>query len=87
MVCCPDNTCFPRAASPSTRPDGSTLAVVLLLDFLMISKVVKLYRHVAVGQEVDRKEALSLYKYSMLYLALLFLSLVADRILTLTIPL
>ena len=61
-------------------------AVVLLLDFLLISKVVKLYRHVAVGQEVNRKEALSLYKYSMLYLALLFLTLVADRSLTFPIP-
>ena len=61
-------------------------AVVLLLDFLLISKVVKLYRQVDVGQEVNRKEALSLYKYSMLYLALLFLTLVADRTLTLPIP-
>ena len=52
----------------------------------MISKVVKLYRQVDVGQEVNRKDALSLYKYSMLYLALVFLTLVADRILTLTIP-
>ena len=34
--------------------------VVLLLDFLLISKVVKLYRQVDVGQEVNRKEALSL---------------------------
>ena len=61
-------------------------AVVLLLDFLLISKVVKLYRQVDVGQEVNRKEALSLYKYSMLYLALLFLTLVADRSLTFPIP-
>ena len=55
---------------------------MILLDFLLIRKVVNLYRQVDVGQEVNRKEALSLYKYSMLYLALLFLTLVADRSLT-----
>ena len=61
-------------------------AVVTLLDFLLIRKVVKLYRQVEVEQEVNRKDALSLYKYSMLYLALLFLTLVADRSLTFPIP-
>ena len=60
--------------------------VVLLLGLLLIYKVVKLYRHVEAGHEVNREEALSLYKYSMLYLALVFLVLVADRSLTLTIP-
>ena len=35
-------------------------AVVILLDFLLIRKVVNLYRQVDVGQEVNRKEALSL---------------------------
>ena len=60
--------------------------VVILLDFLLIRKVVKLYRQVDVGQEVNRKDALSLYKYFMLYLALVFLTLVADRSLTFPIP-
>ncbi len=54
-------------------------SVVVLLDFLLIFKMVKLYRQVDSGQEVDRKEALALYKYSMLYLALVFLILVVDR--------
>jgi protoheme IX farnesyltransferase len=53
--------------------------VVLLLDILLIRKVVILHRQVDDDREVDRQEALSLYKYSMLYLALVFLALVADR--------
>ena len=60
--------------------------VVILLDLFLIHKVVKLYRHVEAGHEVNREEALSLYKYSMLYLALVFLTLVADRTLSLTFP-
>ncbi|MCY4410817.1 MAG: heme o synthase [Caldilineaceae bacterium] len=60
--------------------------VVLLLDIFLMHKVVNLYRHVEAGHEVNREEALSLYKYSMLYLALVFLTLVADRTLTLTFP-
>ena len=60
--------------------------VVLLLDILLIRKVIILHRQVDDDQEVDRQEALSLYKYSMLYLALVFLALVADRTLSLTLP-
>ena len=59
--------------------------VVLLLDILLIRKVIILHRQVDDDQEVDRQEALSLYKYSMLYLALVFLALVADRTLSLTL--
>ncbi|WP_309573522.1 heme o synthase [Deinococcus sp.] len=40
----------------------------------------RLYRHVAVGQTVERKVAVPLYLYSMLYLALLFVAGSADRI-------
>ena len=60
--------------------------VVLLLDILLIRKVFILHRQVDDDHEVDRQEALSLYKYSMLYLALVFLTLVADRTLSLTLP-
>ena len=59
--------------------------VVLLLDILLIHKVIILHRQVDDDQEVDRQEALSLYKYSMLYLALVFLALVADRSLPFTL--
>ncbi|MHA0035681.1 heme o synthase [Deinococcus sp. PESE-13] len=39
----------------------------------------KLYRHVASGQPAERKVAVPLYLYSMLYLALLFLAGAIDR--------
>ena len=60
--------------------------IVLLLDVLLIRKVIILHRQVDDHREVDREEALSLYKYSMLYLALVFLALVADRSLPFTLP-
>lgn len=60
--------------------------VAILLDILLIRKVVNLYRQVDVGQEVNRKDALTLYKYSMLYLALIFLILAADRSLAIIFP-
>lgn len=59
--------------------------VVLLLDIFLIRKVITLHRQVEDDREVDRQEALSLYKYSMLYLALVFLALVADRSLPFTL--
>ncbi len=62
------------------------LGVAVLLNFLLIRKVFILHRQVDDDHEVDRQEALSLYKYSMLYLALVFLALVADRTLSLTLP-
>ena len=60
--------------------------VAVLLNLLLLRKVVKLYRQVGEGQEVGRKDALDLYKYSMLYLALVFLTLVADRSLATILP-
>ncbi|MFC3719393.1 heme o synthase [Deinococcus metalli] len=39
----------------------------------------RLYRHVASGQVVERRVAVPLYLYSMLYLALLFVAGAADR--------
>ena len=62
-------------------------AAVVPLDLLLIFKVFNLYRRTGEGRDVDRKEALALYKYSMLYLAVLFLTLAADRSLPLTLPL
>ena len=41
----------------------------------------RLYRHVMAGHAVERKVAVPLYLYSMLYLALLFLLAAADRML------
>ncbi|MXV18212.1 heme o synthase [Deinococcus xianganensis] len=41
----------------------------------------RLYRHVMAGQAVERKVAVPLYLYSMLYLALLFVAAAADRML------
>ncbi|MFC4424603.1 heme o synthase [Deinococcus navajonensis] len=40
----------------------------------------RLYRHVMTGHKVERKVAVPLYLYSMLYLALLFVMAAADRI-------
>lgn len=60
--------------------------VAVLLNLLLLQKVVKLYRQVGEGQEVGRTDALDLYKYSMLYLALIFLVLVADRTLAAILP-
>ncbi len=39
----------------------------------------RLYRHVMAGKAVERKVAVPLYLYSMLYLALLFVAAAADR--------
>ncbi|MDE0461518.1 MAG: heme o synthase [Caldilineaceae bacterium] len=60
--------------------------VAVLLNLLLFRKVVKLHRQVKEGYEVAREDALDLYKYSMLYLALIFLVLVADRTLATILP-
>ena len=60
--------------------------VAVLLNLLLFRKVVKLHRQVKEGHEVAREDALDLYKYSMLYLALIFLVLVADRTLATILP-
>ena len=51
----------------------------LALNVLLALRVFQLYRVVAAGQPVSRGTALPLYKYSMLYLALLFLVMSLDR--------
>ncbi len=53
--------------------------IVILLNVPLIFRMLHLYRQPDAGQEVSRPDALSLYKYSMLYLALIFLALVVDR--------
>lgn len=54
-------------------------AAALLLNIFLVYRVVKLYLHVRSGQEIDRPTALSVYKYSMSYLALLYLVMIIDR--------
>ena len=51
----------------------------LLLNILLVYRVVKLYLHVLSGKEIDRPTALGVYKYSMLYLALLYVAMIVDR--------
>ncbi len=55
------------------------LVAALALNLLLVLRVLKLYWLVQAGQSIDRSSALPLYKYSMLYLALLFLSMSLDR--------
>ena len=55
---------------------GGTATV---LNVLLLSKMLRLYRKVGPAQEVTRDDSLSLYKFSMLYLALVFLFLALDR--------
>ncbi len=54
-------------------------AAALLLNIFLVYRVVKLYLHVRSGQVIDRPTALSVYKYSMSYLALLYLVMIIDR--------
>jgi protoheme IX farnesyltransferase len=51
----------------------------LILNLLLALRVLRLYRLVRSGRPVDRITALPLYKYSMAYLALLFLAMALDR--------
>ncbi|CAN5864195.1 hypothetical protein BH24DEI2_BH24DEI2_06840 [soil metagenome] len=52
---------------------------VLGLNTLLALRVWQLYRVVQAGRSIDKATALPLYKYSMLYLALLFLVMSLDR--------
>ena len=51
----------------------------LALNLLLAFRVLRLYQVVAAGEKIDKATALPLYKYSMLYLALLFLAMSLDR--------
>ncbi|GAA5514540.1 protoheme IX farnesyltransferase [Deinococcus carri] len=53
----------------------------LALGALLLRDSWRLYRHVMAGNAVERKVAVPLYLYSMLYLALLFLMGAVDRVL------
>lgn len=49
------------------------------LNAVLALRVVALWRHARAGLAIDKARALPLYKYSMLYLALLFLTMALDR--------
>ena len=51
----------------------------LVLNLLLALRVFQLYSVVSAGEAVSKATALPLYKYSMLYLALLFLAMSLDR--------
>ena len=51
----------------------------LALNILLAMRMLRLYLVVRSGQPIDRAVALPLYKYSMLYLFLLFLAMSLDR--------
>lgn len=51
----------------------------LVLNVMLLLRVAKLFVTVQRGEAVDRPSALSLYKYSMSYLALLFLAMALER--------
>ena len=50
------------------------------LNVVLALRVLQLWQHVRAGNEVDKQRALPLYKYSMSYLALLFLVMALDRV-------
>jgi heme o synthase len=52
----------------------------LALNLLLALRVLQLFAVVQAGKAVDRSTALPLYKYSMLYLFLLFLAMSLDRV-------
>ena len=52
----------------------------LALNVLLALRVIQLFLVVQAGKPVDRATALPLYKYSMLYLFLLFLAMSLDRV-------
>ncbi len=65
---------------PALQEVGRLYAVaVAALNLLLLWKMLQLYRKAGPAQAVERQDALSLYKFSMLYLALVFLALVLDR--------
>lgn len=51
----------------------------LALNVVLALRVASLWNQVRAGIAIDKAQALPLYKYSMLYLALLFLSMALDR--------
>ena len=53
----------------------------LALNLFLAFRVVKLWRQVETGLNINRATALPVYKYSMIYLALIFLTMSLDRIL------
>ncbi|ADV66619.1 heme o synthase [Deinococcus maricopensis] len=55
------------------------LLSALAFGALLLQRSWVLYRHVMAGHRVERKVAVPLYLYSMLYLALLFLAAAVDR--------
>lgn len=50
------------------------------LNVVLAVRVIDLWRHANSGVEIDKARALPLYKYSMSYLALLFLAMAVDRV-------
>ena len=54
-------------------------AAALALNLLLALRMLRLYQVMAAGEKIDKAAALPLYKYSMLYLALLFLAMSLDR--------
>jgi protoheme IX farnesyltransferase len=55
------------------------LAAALALNVVLALRVARLFVLARRGQAIDRATALPVYKYSMLYLALLFLTMALDR--------
>jgi heme o synthase len=55
------------------------LAAALVLNVLLAVRVARLYVVAQRGEAIDRQTALPVYKSSMLYLALLFLTMALDR--------
>lgn len=51
----------------------------LALNLVLVWRVLRLYQVVQRGEEIDKVTALPVYKYSMTYLALLFLTMALDR--------
>jgi heme o synthase len=55
------------------------LMAALVLNVLLAVRVARLYVVAQRGEAIDRQTALPVYKFSMLYLALLFLTMALDR--------
>jgi heme o synthase len=55
------------------------LVAALVLDVLLAIRVARLFVVAQRGTAIDRQTALPVYKFSMLYLALLFLAMALDR--------
>jgi len=53
----------------------------LALNVVLALRVLRLFALVRSGGSIDRATALPVYKFSMLYLALIFLSMALDRVL------